>query len=321
MVETWSPTSSTMPTYSCPIGEGPPTASMPRYGHRSEPHTQAADSRITASVGSTMVGRSRSSTRTSPGPCRTAPRMRVLLVRQVSVRRSGPTRAASRESETPRTREVAFRGGRTTTCLGPAGRRSVEAVDNRSDIRDFLATRRARLSPEQVGLAAGGGRRRVPGLRREEVAVLAGVSTEWYTRLEKGHISGVSDDVLEAVSRALQLTEEERAYLRDLARAARKGPRSSGRRREADLDPSWQWMLDSMTMCAALVRNGRLDLVESNSLARALHAPMFDSHTVDRHGRPNFARYFFLDPGSHEFFIDWDGGAEATTALLRAEAG
>ena len=94
-------------------------------------------------------------------------------------------------------------------------------VDNRSDIRDFLASRRARITPEQAGLLPGGGRRRVPGLRREEVAVLAGVSTDWYTRLEKGHIAGVSEDVLEAVARALQLDEAERTYLFDLARAAR----------------------------------------------------------------------------------------------------
>lgn len=190
----------------------------------------------------------------------------------------------------------------------------------RAEIRDFLATRRAKLTPEQVGLPTSG-RRRVPGLRREEVAVLAGVSTEWYTRLEKGHISGVSDEVLEAVAGALQLTDEERVYLADLARAARRGHRTPTRRREAELDPSWQWMLDSMTMSAAFVRNGRLDMVASNALARALHAPMFDSATVDKHGRPNFARFFFLDPASHQFFTDWDGGAGATTALLRAEAG
>jgi transcriptional regulator with XRE-family HTH domain len=191
---------------------------------------------------------------------------------------------------------------------------------HRAEIRDFLATRRAKLAPSQVGLPAGS-RRRVPGLRREEVAVLAGVSTEWYSRLEKGHISGVSDEVLEAVAQALQLTEEERVYLHDLARAARSVHRTPGRRREPELDPSWQWMLDSMAMAAAFVRNGRLDMVASNALARALHAPMFDSPTVDKHGRPNFARYFFLDPGSKHFFADWTGGADATTALLRAESG
>ena len=108
---------------------------------------------------------------------------------------------------------------------------------NRADIRDFLATRRARLTPQQVGLPAGSGRRRVTGLRREEVAVLAGVSTEWYTRLEKGHISGISDDVLEAVARALRLSDEERAYLLDLARAARPAARTPRRRKEAEVAP------------------------------------------------------------------------------------
>ena len=192
--------------------------------------------------------------------------------------------------------------------------------DTRADIRDFLATRRAKLTPEQVGLPAGS-RRRVPGLRREEVAVLAGVSTEWYARLEKGHIGGVSQEVLDAVARALHLTEEERTYLFDLARAARPALRSQGRRKDATVEPSLQWMLDSMTLSAAFLRNGRLDVVASNPLARALHAPMFASDTTTEHGRPNFARYHFLDPGSRDFFVDWEAGASATVALLRAEAG
>ncbi len=198
----------------------------------------------------------------------------------------------------------------------------MDGVDNanRADIRDFLASRRAKLSPEQVGLPAGG-RRRVAGLRREEVAVLAGVSTEWYSRLEKGHIGGVSEDVLEAVARTLQLDEDERTYLFDLARAARPARRAPSRRREVELPPSVQWLLDSMTMSAAFVRNGRMDVVASNSLGRALHAPMFDSATTDEHGRANIARYHFLDPGAEHFFVDWDAAATATVALLRAEAG
>ncbi|GAA2787348.1 helix-turn-helix transcriptional regulator [Saccharopolyspora taberi] len=195
-----------------------------------------------------------------------------------------------------------------------------EQPGNRSDIRGFLASRRARITPEQVGLPTSG-RRRVPGLRREEVAVLAGVSTDWYTRLEKGHISGVSEDVLAAVAQALRLDEDERTYLFDLARAARPTRRAPSRRREDRLPPPVQWLLDSMTMSAGFVRNGRLDVVATNPLARALHAPMFDSDTTDEHGRANFARYHFLDPGSHHFFVDWDDGAAATAALLRAEAG
>ncbi|MFE1170701.1 helix-turn-helix transcriptional regulator [Nocardiopsis sp. NPDC058789] len=193
-------------------------------------------------------------------------------------------------------------------------------MDNRADIRGFLASRRAKLSPEQVGLPPGS-RRRVPGLRREEVAVLAGVSIEWYTRLEKGHIAGVSEEVLDAVAHALRLDEEERTHLFDLARAARPAHRRATRRREVALAPPVQWMLDSITMSAAFVRNGRLDVVATNALARALYAPMFDSPTTAAHGRANFARYHFLDPASRDFLVDWRAGAAMTVALLRAEAG
>lgn len=192
-------------------------------------------------------------------------------------------------------------------------------MDNRADIKDFLASRRAKLTPNQVGLPTSNCRR-VPGLRREEVAVLAGVSTEWYTRLEKGHIGEMSEEVLTAVADALRLHDDERAYLLDLARAAKPAHRKTTRRREAPLAPQMQWMLDSVTMSAAYVRNGRLDVIGSNALGRALHAPMFQSPSTAG-GRPNFGRYFFLDDGSHDFFIDWEAGAAATVALLRAEAG
>ena len=190
-------------------------------------------------------------------------------------------------------------------------------MDNRSDIREFLASRRARITPEKAGLLPGGGRRRVPGLRREEVAVLAGVSTDWYTRLEKGHITGVSEDVLEAVARALQLDEAERTYLFDLARAATKPARTPQRRSRAPIQPRVQWMLDSMTASAAFVGNGRLDIVAANSLGRALHAPMFD----DPRRPANFARFQFLDPRARDYYVDWERAATITVALLRAEAG
>lgn len=196
-----------------------------------------------------------------------------------------------------------------------------EGVDNRSDIRDFLATRRARLTPEQVGLPAGGGRRRVAGLRREEVAVLAGVSTEWYIRLEKGHISGVSDDVLDAVARALHLDDEERTYLFDLARAARPAKSTPRRRLTAEVPPSVQWLLDSMTLSAAFVNNGRLEIVAANALGRAMYSGMFTGTSLDADGRASFARYNFLDPGAPGFYADWDAAADTTAALLRAEAG
>lgn len=194
------------------------------------------------------------------------------------------------------------------------------AAGNRAEIRDFLVSRRAKLLPERLGLPTGR-RRRVPGLRREEVAALAGVSTEWYTRLEKGHIGGVSEEVLEAVARALLLDEDERTYLRELARAARPARRAPRHRADVTLPPSVQWMLDSMTMAPAFVRSGRLDIVASNALCRAVYAPMFDSGTTRERGRASFPRYFFLDPGSADFFVDWEEGARATVAVLRAEAG
>lgn len=194
---------------------------------------------------------------------------------------------------------------------------AVNDPDHRTEIRDFLATRRARISPGSVGLPPGGGRRRVPGLRREEVAVLAGVSTDWYTRLEKGHISGVSDDVLEAVARALLLDEAERAYLFDLARAARPARRRARRAEVEQVPPRVQWMLDSVQGSAAIVANGRLDLVATNALGRALFSPLYATGATT----PSFARFQFLDPTAPDFYPDWEGAAKVTTALLRTEAG
>lgn len=186
----------------------------------------------------------------------------------------------------------------------------------RTDIRDFLVTRRARITPEQVGLPPGGGQRRVPGLRREEVAVLAGVSTEWYTRLEKGHIGGVSDDVLAAVARALLLDDAETAHLFHLARAAR--PSRTVRRRAAGrLPESLQHLLDAMTGAAAFIRNGRLDIVASNPLGRALYSPVFDDPAL----KANIARFNFLDERAVEFYPELDVAMDTTVALLRTEAG
>jgi transcriptional regulator with XRE-family HTH domain len=189
-------------------------------------------------------------------------------------------------------------------------------VDNRAEIREFLTTRRAKITPEQAGLQRGGGQRRVPGLRREEVAVLAGVSTEWYVRLEKGHIGGVSDEVLGAVARALQLDEAERLHLFDLARAA-KPSRPPRRRTRQTVRPSVLRILESMTGTPAFVRNGRLDVLAINPLGRALYSPVFDDPA-----RPaNLARFCFLDPVSRDFYPEWDEAAQSTVALLRTEAG
>ncbi|EFL01331.1 MULTISPECIES: helix-turn-helix transcriptional regulator [unclassified Streptomyces] len=191
---------------------------------------------------------------------------------------------------------------------------------NRGEVRDFLTSRRARITPAQAGLPTSA-RRRVAGLRREEVAVLAGVSTEWYTRLEKGHIGGVSEDVLDAVARALRLDEDERAHLFDLARSSRHARRAPTPRGEAEVPPRVQWLLDSMTKSSAFVRDGRTDIVACNALARSLLAPVLGSAAADRQGRPNLARYIFLDPGARDFFVDWDAAGGATVALLRAETG
>ena len=191
-------------------------------------------------------------------------------------------------------------------------------MDPATEIAEFLTTRRARVTPEQAGLPTHG-RRRVPGLRREEVASLAGVSIDYYKRLERGHVSGVSESVLEALAQALQLDEAERTHLYDLARAAgRAGIYSSRRRRPVQqrVRPAVQRILDSIDT-PALARNARLDHVAANDLGRALYAPMFDS----REQPPNSARWAFLDPAAVDFYPDWERVAKDLVAHLRSQAG
>ncbi|GAA0911786.1 helix-turn-helix transcriptional regulator [Virgisporangium aurantiacum] len=193
-------------------------------------------------------------------------------------------------------------------------------MNSRSEVRDFLTTRRARLSPERAGLPAyGGGHRRVAGLRREEVALLAGVSVDYYTRLERGNLAGVSDSVLEALARALQLDEAERVHLFDLARAANTSATTARRRRRPGptLRPGVHLLLDAMTMAPAYVRNGRLDVLGANALGRAVFAPLFDTAAPV----PNMARFLFLDPAAQTFYVGWETVAADSVALLRAEAG
>ncbi|MGC5016535.1 helix-turn-helix transcriptional regulator [Streptosporangium sp. DT93] len=200
--------------------------------------------------------------------------------------------------------------------------------DNRDEIRDFLISRRARITPQQAGLAPGS-RRRVPGLRREEVAVLAGVSTDWYTRLEKGHISGVSEDVLNAVARALRLDDAECAHLFDLARTASTGSRTRRpvRRPASTVRPGLQRLLDAMGDAPAIIRNGRMDILAANRLGRAMYWPVYDDAPAPAGQAPagtrpaNIARFQFLDPAGPGFFPDWDTAADITVALLRTEAG
>jgi transcriptional regulator with XRE-family HTH domain len=193
----------------------------------------------------------------------------------------------------------------------------VGRVDARLDIREFLTSRRAKITPERAGLPAYGTNRRVKGLRREEVAMLAGISVEYYTRLERGNAGGVSEDVLEGVARALQLDEAERAHLFDLVRAA-NATSGATRRRPAQerVRPTVQRLLDSIT-APAYVRNGRLDLLAANPLGHALYAPVFEDTT----GAPNTARFIFLNPRASGFFHDWELIANDAVAILRAEAG
>ncbi|TDO60759.1 helix-turn-helix protein [Kribbella sp. VKM Ac-2571] len=147
-------------------------------------------------------------------------------------------------------------------------------MDNRAAIREFLASRRARITPEQAGLPAYGGNRRVKGLRREEVAMLAGMSIDYYVRLERGNLAGASDTVLEGLARALQLDDAERAHLFDLARAAEPTPARSRKTAPATIPASVQLVLDAVTDTPAWVRNARHDMLAANRMARALHAPL-----------------------------------------------
>jgi transcriptional regulator with XRE-family HTH domain len=189
-------------------------------------------------------------------------------------------------------------------------------VDHRSEVRDFLTSRRARLTPDEAGLPDFGGHRRVKGLRREEVATLAGVSVDYYNRMERGNLSGVSESVLGALADALRLDEAERAHLSDLAQTAN----ASGRQRRVPprprVRPAVQRVIDGMTAVPAYVRNGRFDILAANDLARALLGDLLAGTA-----HPNLARYLFLDQRSQEFYADWETVARDCAAALRTEAG
>jgi hypothetical protein len=190
--------------------------------------------------------------------------------------------------------------------------------DVRGQIREFLSTRRARISPGQAGLPVyGGDRRRVPGLRRAEVAVLAGISSEYYIRLERGNTTGVSESVIDGIAHALQLDEAERAHLLDLIRTAATTRPPRPRPGPQRVRPTVQRVLDSMSGTPAFVLNERLDILTANDLGYALYSPIY----ADPARPPNNARFIFLDPHAGGFFRDWDNVANDTVALLRAEAG
>jgi transcriptional regulator with XRE-family HTH domain len=191
----------------------------------------------------------------------------------------------------------------------------------RAEIREFLSTRRARITPAQAGLPAyGGDRRRVVGLRREEVALLAGVSPQYYVRLERGDATGVSQSVIDGIARALHLDAAERAHLLDLLRTAGTPTRTSrgrGPTGQTAVRPTIRRLVDALHSVPAVVLNGRLDIVASNALGRTLFAPVYAAGAEN----PNNARFVFLDSQATSFFREWDVVANDTVALLRAEAG
>lgn len=206
----------------------------------------------------------------------------------------------------------------TRASLARSGRRYRGWMDNRDAVREFLTSRRAKITPQQAGVPTSG-QRRVPGLRRSEVATLAGMSVEYYSKLERGQLAGASPSVLEAIARALHLDEAEREHLFDLAAAAQGGGMLARPRRRSDKQwtptPGLQWILDAMRDAPAAIGNGRGDLLAANHLGRALYSDLLNEP------RPNFARFIFLDEAARRFYPDWDYFADITVANLRTEAG
>src|SRR4051794_23705847 len=232
----------------------------------------------------------------------------------VGARASGPCLQSTTESR--QVRALLDPGTGRPSQARPEGS-PLAVVDASSEIREFLTSRRARITPQQAGLPVFGDTRRVPGLRREEAAMLAGVSVDYYTKMERGNLRGVSEGVLEALARGLQLDDAERAHLFDLARAA--GPTARPRRRPAaqHVRPSVQRIIDAMTDAPALLQNGRGDVLAANRLGYALYSEMDLAP-----GRPaNHARFVFLDPRATRFFLEWERVADDTVAMLRTEAG
>jgi len=190
-------------------------------------------------------------------------------------------------------------------------------MDNRDAAGAFLRSRRERITPEQAGLPTYG-RRQVPGLRRSEVAALAGVSVEYYTRLERGNLRGASDSVLDGLARALRLDATERMHLYDLARAdSAPGRRTAKKGARPAVRPSVARIVDGMPGMAAYVMNDRLDALAANPLGRALYAEMY----ADPACGANVARFAFLSPAARRFYTDWERMARFAVGALRVEAG
>ncbi|WP_327268649.1 helix-turn-helix transcriptional regulator [Streptomyces sp. NBC_01218] len=193
-------------------------------------------------------------------------------------------------------------------------------MDTPTALGDFLRNRRARLQPEDVGLPNHGTRRRVPGLRREELALLAGVSITYYTHLEQGQSANASDSVLDALARALRLTPDEHTHLRDLARPP-KAKRAAPHRPEYVRAPTRR-LIDAMPQVPAVVLDGRNDVLAWNALGHALLAGHLDPASPDTPvARPNLTRMLFLDPHTRELYTDWTKEARVALSALRLVAG
>jgi transcriptional regulator with XRE-family HTH domain len=220
-------------------------------------------------------------------------------------------RAGPRSQRSPHPRIARPRPERATL---DGGRRAIlGAVDKRRELGQFLKSRRARLRPEAVGLQPHG-RRRVPGLRREELAQLAGVSVDYYERLEQGRAGQPSEAVLEAIARALRLDSAERLHLYDLSRPTRPRRRAPHRER---VRPEVQRLLDALDGLPAMVTGRRMDVLAWNRLAAAL---VVDWGALPPQQR-NSARHVFLDEGARRLYVDWEQGAKDTVASLRLAAG
>ncbi|WP_333741681.1 helix-turn-helix domain-containing protein [Streptomyces sp. IBSBF 2806] len=188
------------------------------------------------------------------------------------------------------------------------------SLDRRAELSEFLRTRRARLKPEDVGLPDFGRHRRVPGLRREELAQLAGVSVAYYTRLEQGNGRNVSAEVLDAIARALRLTDAEHAHLTHLAKPKHKKKQTA---RSPQARPALQQLLDAMDAVPAYVIGRRSEILAWNRLAAALFGDWGELPAAER----NWARLTFLRPDYHDLFVDWEQKAIDIVCVLRMEAG
>jgi transcriptional regulator with XRE-family HTH domain len=189
--------------------------------------------------------------------------------------------------------------------------------DTRAELSEFLRSRRARLGPDEAGVTMFGGRRRVPGLRREELAHLAGVSVDYYVRLEQGRLANASEAILDAVATALRLDDTERTHLHNLAKPARRR-RGAGPGRPQSIRPAQQWLLAALHTAPAYLLGRRMEILAWNDLACALLAVDLDALPAEER---NMARLVFLDDTARDLWADWQDKARTTVGGLRMHAG